>query len=178
MDISNLTIADYLEKLSSDKPVPNAGATLSITGAMGASLLVMAARITLSKKPSYDATLHINDFITNTEKKIPGLVSLGEKDIENFHGFLRKEKELEEMVEAPMEIAETSAEILDAYREIHHDCYYPVKGEALSGMHLLRTAAKGTVRITEINLEFVKEKEKYLQYKDRLSEIVSKYEGR
>ncbi|MDK2984842.1 MAG: hypothetical protein PWQ96_484 [Clostridia bacterium] len=41
MNIRNMTISEYLDRVNSVKPLPSAGATLAVTGAFGVSLLGM-----------------------------------------------------------------------------------------------------------------------------------------
>lgn len=173
MNLSKTTIENYLKKLSSDSPVPSAGVALSLTGAMGVSLLVMASRVTVSKKADADLQ-HFDFFILQANERVKELLALGEKDMANYRGFLRKEKSPEEIIEAPLEIARICAKILGSYRKIYPGCHPPVKGEAKAGMELLKTTVKESINLVQINLKHLREeeKEKYLQYKNKIREIL------
>ena len=43
------SLQEYLDDLASDKPTPGGGSTAALSGAMGAALVCMVARLTLGK---------------------------------------------------------------------------------------------------------------------------------
>ena len=74
--ISSLVIKEFLTKINSEKPIPSAGSSLSVTGSLGASLLGLTAKITLRKVPTCDQELLLGLADINVFKVSIGIVLL------------------------------------------------------------------------------------------------------
>ena len=52
MLLTDMTIKDFTEKLSSDAPAPGGGSAAALSGALGAALVSMVCNLTVGK-PTY-----------------------------------------------------------------------------------------------------------------------------
>lgn len=76
----NITIAKYLDKLAARSPVPGGGSAAALTGALGISLLSMAARFMLKREKKRAARKKLAGILKFSEKTRRRLAMLMGKD--------------------------------------------------------------------------------------------------
>ena len=62
------SLQKYLDDLASDRPTPGGGSTAALSGAMGASLVCMVARLTLGKADYAEVQPEIESIIERAER--------------------------------------------------------------------------------------------------------------
>ncbi|MBE3040910.1 MAG: cyclodeaminase/cyclohydrolase family protein, partial [Chloroflexi bacterium] len=55
MNLTDMTVKEFLSELASDSPAPGGGSAAALAGASGAALCAMAARLTLGREKHRDA---------------------------------------------------------------------------------------------------------------------------
>lgn len=79
----------WLDALSSADPTPGGGAAAAITGAMGCSLLLMAARTTLKRKATpMDSRKTLEYHISKLAGLLSELKNLAQQDAQAYQGYL------------------------------------------------------------------------------------------
>jgi len=170
VDISSLVIKDFLKKINSEKPIPSAGSSLSVTGSLGASLLGLTAKITLRKIPKCDYEL-LKELADKSEKASQKFLELGDADILVYKQVIAKEPgAVKKAIEIPLEMAQMALDLVNTYEQVVHICYKPVKGDAWLGVELLRTCVKSAVYIAVVNIDFFKPENKE-EYQKQISRI-------
>lgn len=156
MNISSFALKDLLNKINSEKPIPSAGSSLSVTGSLGSSLLGLSAKITLKKVPNCDKDL-LEELAKESEQAAQEFLDLGEEDILVYKQVISKQPgSKEKAVEIPLKMAKIALQLIKKYETVVHTCYKPVKGDAWLGIELLRTCVKSAVYIAVVNISFLK----------------------
>ena len=103
VSFADLTVGQFVERLSSAEPVPGGGAASALAAALGAALISMVAGLSMgrSKYAAYEATLARADA---TGKKLAAeLLALSDRDAEAYAGYaaaLKLPRDTEEQREA------------------------------------------------------------------------------
>ena len=108
-----MEITEFLDELASDSPAPGGGAAAAISGAMGAALGSMVARLTIGKEEYAGVEDFFKAKLEKTEALREKLTDLVDKDANAFSGVIaafRLPKDTEE------EKAARSAKILAEYK--------------------------------------------------------------
>jgi formiminotetrahydrofolate cyclodeaminase len=124
------SLQEYLDDLASDKPTPGGGSTAALSGAMGAALTCMVARLTLGKADYVEMQPEIESIIERAERLRTRFQQLIQADIEAYGQLsacfklprttseektVRTRAIQERLVEAalvPLEMAERAAELI------------------------------------------------------------------
>lgn len=75
-----ISLSDYLNRLSARTPTPGGGSAAALTAALGAALILMAAKYILKKAKSKKAAKHIRAIIKSNEKALRRLQGLMRED--------------------------------------------------------------------------------------------------
>ncbi len=78
-------VDDFIEELASDSPAPGGGSVAALSGAMGAGLVSMVARLTIGKKGYEDVQDLIEQTLAASEKIRAELTLLVDKDTQAFN---------------------------------------------------------------------------------------------
>ncbi len=149
MDIRNTLIKEFLDELNSTRVQPSAGASLAITGALGASLIGMVCKITLKRINSHS----FEDLAMQTTEFAEKLLDFGNEDMTAFSAVLRNEEgATTRAMEIPLEMARACIDVMNQYEPLHNSCYEIVKGDAEAGFALLMTCGKGNIELAKKNL--------------------------
>lgn len=109
----DMQITEFLDKLASDSPAPGGGAAAAISGAMGAALVSMVARLTIGKEGYEEVEEFFKEKLEKAEVFRKKLTELIDKDANAFSGVIaafRLPKDTEEQKTA------RSAKILSEYK--------------------------------------------------------------
>jgi formiminotetrahydrofolate cyclodeaminase len=80
-----MQVDDFIEELASDSPAPGGGSIAALSGAMGAGLISMVARLTIGKKGYEDVEDLIEQTLAASEKIRAELTLLVDKDTQAFN---------------------------------------------------------------------------------------------
>jgi len=167
----------YLNDLASAKPTPGGGSAAALSGAMGAALASMVARLTLGKAEYAGVGQEIESLIQQTEALRERFQQLVQEDIDaygrlsasfkmphdnNAERATRTSAIQAQLVEAalvPLEIAERSAELLPLCQRIAEIGNVNVLSDVGIGAMFAFSAGTGAGRLVRINLHAMKDLE-------------------
>jgi formiminotetrahydrofolate cyclodeaminase len=130
-NLTEQTLVEFLDALSSSAPAPGGGSVSALSGALGAALVSMVCNLTLGKKKYADVQQDITALVEQSEALRGELTALLQADVEAYTGVsiaYRMPKETDEQKAArsaaiqealkkatvvPMQIAETCGRVLD-----------------------------------------------------------------
>ena len=171
--MTNLTINEFLEKLSSEAPVPGGGGASALVGGISAALCSMVASLTTGKKKYAEFQDDIERILAETSEIVSNMQILIEKDAAVFeplskaYGISKDDPTREAVLgealkiacSAPMEIICEACRIVPILEEL------TTKGSkiALSDVGVAATACKaaiqGGVLNVYINTRLIKDRE-------------------
>jgi formiminotetrahydrofolate cyclodeaminase len=169
---SNFTVRDLLDAFSSTAPAPGGGAAAALTGALGISLLLMAAGIRSSRSTDAAGSADLTDAIDRLRSMRPTIESLVDRDAEAYTSViaaLRMPTDAAERRQAAIASAMRAAtdvplEIMRACRRALHDApsvaAYSIRsthGDVGVAIELLRAAVRGAGLTIDANLASLKD---------------------
>ena len=183
-------VQTYLDDLASSQPTPGGGSAAALSGAMGAALAGMVARLTLGKKGYDDVQLEIEAIIEQTEQLRARFQALLQEDIAAYGRLsacfkLPRETEdqkqartkaIQEHLEAaalvPLEVAERAAELVLRCRRIAEIGNKNVLSDvAVAAMQAL-SAGAGAAWMVRVNVNSMKDQELVSELDGRLEQAV------
>ena len=84
MAYTDKTCKEFIESVASKEPIPGGGSVAALVGALGASLSAMVARLTVGKKKYIAVAAEMEKNIDEITKIQKELITLVQKDIDNF----------------------------------------------------------------------------------------------
>jgi methenyltetrahydrofolate cyclohydrolase len=186
------TLQQFLDDLSSSKPVPGGGSASALSGAMGAALASMVCRLTEDKDEYVDVRQEITDLIQQTEDLRQRFQQLMQEDIEAYGKLseifkmprdTKEEREVrshaiqEQLVQAalvPLEVAESAADLMQACLRISEIGNAKVLSDIATGAMLASSAGAGAAWMVRINLKSLKDLEMVTTLGERLSKALDR----
>jgi formiminotetrahydrofolate cyclodeaminase len=180
----------YLDDLASSKAAPGGGSASALTGAMGAALASMVARLTLGKDRYTDVQQEIEELLQHTEDLRARFQQLMQEDIDAYgrlsECFKMPRETSEEraarsaaiqgrLVDAalvPLETVECSAELVQYCQRIAEIGNANVLGDVATSSMLASSAGTGAAWMVRANLRAMKDLELVSALGDRLSAAV------
>jgi methenyltetrahydrofolate cyclohydrolase len=180
-------LQQYLDDLASANATPGGGSASALSGAIGAALASMVARLTLGKASYTDVEEEITGILQQTERLRERFQQLMQADIAAYGKLsaafkLARDGEEERaartraiqqrLVEAalvPLEVAECSAELLKWCLRIAEIGNKNVLSDIATGALLGVSAGTGAALMVRVNLESLKDAERVDELSDRLS---------
>lgn len=181
------TLQKYLDDLASSQPTPGGGSAAALSGAMGAGLASMVARLTLGKKGYEDVQSEIESIIIETEQLRTHFQQLMQEDIEAY-GRLSEcfkmprsndeerqartqaiQVRLGEAALVPLEVAESGAQLARHCERIAEIGNTKVLSDIATGTMLASSAGTGASWMVRTNLMSMKDDEQVLALSDRLN---------
>lgn len=181
------SLQQYLDDLASSQPTPGGGSAAALSGAMGAALASMVARLTLGKKGYEDVQTEIESVITETEQLRTRFQQLMQEDIEAYGRLSEcfkmprsndEEKQarseaiqarLGEAALVPLEVAESAAQLAHHCQRIAEIGNTKVLSDIATGTMLASSAATGASWMVHTNLNSMKDDEQVLALSERLN---------
>jgi methenyltetrahydrofolate cyclohydrolase len=180
-------LQQYLDDLASAHSTPGGGSASAISGAMGAALASMVARLTLGKANYADVEQEITELLQQTERLRERFQQLMQEDIDvygNLSAAFKLARNTDEeraartqavqrrLVEAalvPLEVAECSAELLKCCRRLAEIGNKNVLSDIATGALLGASAGTGAAWMVRVNLLSLKDDELVGVLSDRLA---------
>ncbi|HYK84202.1 MAG TPA: cyclodeaminase/cyclohydrolase family protein [Ktedonobacteraceae bacterium] len=180
----------YLDDLASAKSTPGGGSASAISGAMGAALASMVARLTLGKADYADVQTEIESLLQRTEHLRERFQQLMQADIDAYGKLsatfkLPRTNEGEkkarskaiqaQLIEAalvPLEMVECAAELAQHCRRIAEIGNANVLSDVATGAMLASSAGTGAAWMVRVNLQAMKDLEMVTVLSDRLGKAL------
>jgi len=186
----------YLDELASAKSTPGGGSAAAVSGAMGAALTCMVARLTLGKADYADVQAEVEELLQQTETLRDRFQQLMQADIDAYGKLsatfklprttddekkTRSQAIQAALVEAalvPLEMVERSAELSGCCRRIAEIGNTKVLSDVATGAMLASSAATGAAWMVRANLQAMKDLEMIAILSDRLGnalDVITEY---
>ena len=85
MQLVNMSVTDFMNKLASKEPTPGGGSAAALSGVMGVSLVQMVANLTLGRKKYADHEALMNEILKETNGLHQGLLEAIDNDAEAYN---------------------------------------------------------------------------------------------
>ncbi len=167
----------YLDDLASERPTPGGGSAAAVSGAMGAALASMVARLTIGKANYADVEEEMKGILEETERLRERFQELMQEDIaaygklsgafklprtseeERERRMMAIQEQLVEAAAVPLEMAECAAELVRYCRRISEIGNKNVLSDVATGGLLAESAGKGAAWMVRINLRSLQDAE-------------------
>ncbi|MBE3561368.1 MAG: cyclodeaminase/cyclohydrolase family protein [Ktedonobacteraceae bacterium] len=185
----------YLNDLASASPAPGGGSAAALSGALGAALACMVARLTQGKAKYADVQPEIEDLLQKTEQLRERFQQLIQEDIEAYGRLsaafkLPRETEeqraertrivqerLKEAALVPLEVVERAAELMDYCQRIAQIGNVNVLSDIAVAAMMATGAATGASWMVRTNLQALKDQELVLSLSERLDMAMGEIEA-
>lgn len=190
METGKIKIEEYIEDLSSKKPIPGGGGASAICAALGISLGCMAANLTAGKKKYLSVSAELEELIKEGRVLGDDFLRLANEDAEAFEPLSRayslkkdvpeNQKILEECLKAaarpPFETLKKSCKALDILEQFSQLCSPIAISDVATGASICRGALMGAYMNVKVNTRLMSDR----AYADKLDEeaksLVEEYE--
>jgi len=174
---SQKTVAQFLDELASQAPVPGGGSGAALVGALGAALASMVCNLTVGKPKYADVQGEIQTLLAQTEALRARLTALIDEDIAVYYRLssaykMPKETEeqkaartaaiqdiLRDATKVPMQIAEACVQVLQLCKPIAEKGNVGAVSDAGVAALLAEAALRSAALNVLINLAAIKDAE-------------------
>lgn len=163
-ELGNVTVAEFLTRLSSEAPAPGGGAVAALAAAQAACLVAMVARITVARKKQEAAALGgVLERAQTLGRELAGLVDRDTQAFLEVMSAYRLPKDdpgrpaaiqsaLREAALVPLEVARRSLEVMDLARVALERGITSARTDAGVAVLMARTALEGAALNVLVNL--------------------------
>lgn len=170
-----MQVDDFIEELASDSPAPGGGSVAALSGAMGAGLVSMVARLTIGKKGYEDVEDLIEQTLVASEKIRAELTLLVDKDTQAFNRVMAafkmpKETQAEKSLRSdaiqaafqnailtPLRVAELCLGVLELALSIAGKANQNAASDLGVAAQMAYAGVQGAVMNVKINLPSIKD---------------------
>ncbi len=192
MNLVDLTLNEFVEKLAGDSPTPGGGSAAALAGGLGAALCSMAARLTLGREKYRDVWEEMERIRDASDKHSRRLLELMESDTEAYNQVmvafkLPKEDQDQKIVRrqaiqraniqaalVPMETLRRVADLVELVGEAldkgNPNCISDVGVAA----QLIRASAMGAAYNVRINLSGTSDEDFSARLKTEVNELLAR----
>lgn len=180
----------YLNDLASDRPTPGGGSTAALSGAMGAALACMVARLTLGRADYADVQSEIETLLPEIEQVRARFQDLIQADIDAYSSLsaslklprstpaeksTRTQTIQERLIEAasiPLEMAERAADLIRHCQHIARIGNKNVLSDIATASTLAVSAGTGASWMVHINAQSLKDRTLARELQSRLEKAL------
>lgn len=195
MDVSKMTVKEFVDEVASKSPAPGGGAVGAVVASLAAALSEMVANLTLGKKKYQEWEGEMERVIETMENIREELCDLARKDIEAFNKFMEvlklpKETEeqkkiraekmqeaLKEAIDVPYELARKVRDVIKNAEIVTEFGNKNAVSDALSSAELCRAAFEIAKANVMINLRSMKDEELKKYYLQEIDELEKQVYG-
>lgn len=174
--LARLSVADFLEELSSDSPAPGGGSVAALVGALGAALTSMVAHLTYSKRGYEERQSRLEQIASEATAIWERLLAAIDEDTRAFERYLqvrklpqgteaekqRRQRELDAavaaVIEVPLGVLEACPAVARLASSMLEIGFPASRTDAGTGLACARAAASGAYQNVLVNLELVEDK--------------------
>lgn len=194
MSITDKSVKEFIEEVSSKSPTPGGGAVGATVAAMGAALIEMVAQLTVGKKGYEDYEAEMERIIAESDYRKKKLLELVDEDIEAFNEVMNtlklpkdtpeKKKErseklqesLKKACEVPYNLAREISKLCPLVESANKFGNKNAKSDAESAAALLEAAFRCALANVKINLKSIKDHEFVSSMEEAVRELDGKVE--
>ncbi|HIP91962.1 MAG TPA: formiminotransferase-cyclodeaminase [Thermotoga sp.] len=195
MEIREMKIKEFCDKIAEKTPTPGGGAVGAVVAGYSAALIEMVANLTLGKKKYQEWESEMEKIIERMENIREKLMDIAKKDIQAFNEVMsayklpknteEEKKEREKKIqEALIKAADVPFELARITRDLIKDAEIVTEfgnknaiSDALSSAELCRAVFEIAKANVLINLKYVKDENKKNYYKTELEELENQVYG-
>jgi formiminotetrahydrofolate cyclodeaminase len=189
-DKSNIDLDKFIEDLASEKPVPGGGSVAALSGALGAALTTMVAKITLRKTDlDENFATELASIINSMQVAQERLMSMVEEDAEAYSSVLEAYKHPKDTAEektkrtkaiqaafkhaadVPMKVIEESLSILGQTAVVVEKGSVNCLTDGAVAVYMLGAAVSGAALNVKINLKYIKDEEYVNSSQEKLKKL-------
>ena len=192
MDMLNISINDFLERLGSSDAVPGGGGASALAGAIGSSLGIMVGSLTVGKKRYAEVEEEIRGLMAEMTELSNQLAECVNKDAELFAPLAEAysipkdapgrdeilEKCLRDAASAPFEIMVLSCKTIELLEQFAAKGSRLVVSDAATGAALCKGAMLGAAINVRVNTRLMKDKEYAADLDARTDAMIKEYSSR
>ena len=167
--VSGETVGGFLDGLASAEPTPGGGTAAALTGAAGAALVAMVARLTAGKKGFEPLEGRMREIEQAAEDAREAFARLADRDAEAFDQVMRAfrmpketdqqkaarheaiQRGLTGAAQVPLETARAAVGLMEAAREVTAQGNPSAASDGAAAAELLAAACRAAVRNVQIN---------------------------
>ena len=191
---TRFSLEDYLQELSSDKPVPGGGSVSAYVAALAMGLSQMVAKISLKRKPKKDATPEQLKELEEKKAKMETVLNSLEKAKRDAFQIVNLDPEVYEEVRAAYSAPEKMEDALQNSFRLQADLAFlivmanewnqelgtiasgSVKNDLLVSAGMLQGAFRGAYHTAMINVVYMKDQERRERAEKALDELKRRFE--
>ena len=184
----------YLDELASANSTPGGGSTAALSGAMGAALACMVARLTLGKAKYADVQAEIEALLQQAEELRTRFQQLVQEDISAYGNLsacfkmprttdaekAERTRAIQERLQAaalvPLEMAERAVELANCCKRVAEIGNVGVLSDIATGAVLASSAARAAAWMVRVNLQTMKDQALVQALDQRLSSALESVE--
>ncbi len=193
--IADETIAAFLGAVGSDAPTPGGGSVSAVSGAAGAALIAMVARLTIGRKGYEDVSERMEEIVSHADESRTALLGLADRDAAAFQSVMaaiRMPKDSDEQkaersaalqrataeaAAAPLEVARRSTPLMDLAVEVVEKGNPNAASDGATAAAVLHASVLGALANVEINLGSLKDQELVARMRSEVAVIRTQAEG-
>lgn len=179
---------DFLDKLASGAPAPGGGSAAAYSGALGAALVAMVARLTIGKKKYQDVEPQMKEILQQAEALRSELTDARQEDANAFNKVMdsfKMPKETQEQklersqaiqratlyaAEVPLAVAAKSVELMNLALRAANMGNLNAISDAATGSSLARAAISGAGFNVRINVSGLNDNDTAVELLEQLGE--------
>jgi formiminotetrahydrofolate cyclodeaminase len=187
--LSDMSLKEFLEKLSSNEPAPGGGSAAALVGSIGASLGCMVTNLTIDKKNYEEVKEEMKNLKVKFEEYREKFLQLMEEDAEAFNEVIealklpksteeekrvRNEKIQEKTKKAtlvPLQIAKDALEVMELSGVTIEKGYKMAKSDAAISLVMAKAAVDGGLYNVKINLPSIKDEDFLREVNSQIEKI-------
>jgi formiminotetrahydrofolate cyclodeaminase len=173
--VAGRTVGGFLAELASSDPTPGGGTAAAVTGAAGAALVAMVARLTVGKSGFEAAEPRMREIVDAADQGRAALLELADRDAESFDAVMAafklpkdtdeqkadRSREIQRAMtgaaEVPLRTARTAVSLMELAREVTESGNPASASDGAAAAELLAAACRAAARNVEINVGSIKD---------------------
>ena len=193
--IGDETVAGFLGTVASDAPTPGGGSVSAVSGAAGAALIGMVARLTIGRKGFEDVSERMEEIVNHVDESRGALLALADRDAAAFDSVMaaiRMPKDSDEQkaarsaalqrataeaAAAPMEVARRSTPLMDLAVEVVEKGNPNAASDGATAAAVLHASVVGALANVEINLASLKDQDEVARLRAEVDAIRNQADG-
>lgn len=190
MSLSEFTVKEFLAQLSSDSPAPGGGSVAALSGALGAGLVSMVAKLTIGKEKYRESWAEMTRVRDRSKVLSSRFLELMQDDTDAFNTFMEalklpketvEEKEIrKEMLQqatrraisVPLETLEAAVELGHLAAAVLREGNPNAASDAGTAALLARACGEAAARNIQINLPGVNDESYVLEVTKKMEELL------